>query len=88
MMPMGYAVFTSNVDGQFQKAGFDQGVMHECHGSIHHLQCLNDCKSGVWSADQFTPEVDAENCLLLNAPVVPQHVSAQAFDLNRPRGNG
>jgi NAD-dependent SIR2 family protein deacetylase len=70
MMPLGYSVFTSNVDGQFQKAGFDQGVMHECHGSIHHLQCLNDCNSGVWIADQFTPEVDDGNCLLLNSPPV------------------
>src|SRR4051812_40413276 len=35
-MPHGYSVFTSNVDGHFQKAGFDPGRIHECHGSIHH----------------------------------------------------
>jgi NAD-dependent SIR2 family protein deacetylase len=28
-------VFTSNVDGQFQKAGFAKQQIHECHGSIH-----------------------------------------------------
>jgi NAD-dependent SIR2 family protein deacetylase len=33
----GMSVFTSNVDGQFQKAGFDNGSIHGCHGSIHHL---------------------------------------------------
>ena len=67
-MPLGYRVFTSNVDGQFQIAGFDESVIHECHGSIHHLQCLGDCGSGVWSARDFEPHVDDENCLLLNAP--------------------
>ena len=36
--PGGGFVFTSNVDGQFQAAGFSS-VM-ECHGSIHFLQCL------------------------------------------------
>ncbi len=41
-------VFTSNVDGQFQVAGLT-GV-HECHGSIHHLQCTVDCGQPVWSA--------------------------------------
>ena len=35
----GYFVFTSNVDGQFQKAGFDPEKIYECHGSIHALQC-------------------------------------------------
>lgn len=39
-------VFTSNVDGQFQKAGFPK--VAEVHGSIHHLQCtLPDRKSVV-----------------------------------------
>ena len=33
--PAGHFVFTSNVDGQFQKAGFDDARIVECHGSIH-----------------------------------------------------
>lgn len=67
-MPLGARVFTSNVDGQFQKAGFPDEHIHECHGSIHHLQCINECKSGVWSVADFKPEVDEETCRLLNAP--------------------
>ncbi|MFM0629828.1 hypothetical protein PQR41_28040 [Paraburkholderia xenovorans] len=39
--PGGVFVFTSNVDGQFQKAGFPESRVHECHGSIHALQCLD-----------------------------------------------
>ena len=71
-MPLGYTVFTSNVDGQFQKAGFDQSAIHECHGSIHHLQCLKPCGNAIWPADDFEPEVDTEQCLLLSAmPTCP-----------------
>ncbi len=33
-----YFVFTSNVDGLFQKAGFDEEKIMECHGSIHFVQ--------------------------------------------------
>ena len=32
-------VFTSNVDGQFQKAGFGSAQIVECHGSLQYLQC-------------------------------------------------
>ena len=44
-------VFTSNVDGQFQRAGFAEEQVAECHGSIHFLQCMVDCGQPVWSAD-------------------------------------
>ncbi len=66
-MPQGAFVFTSNVDGQFQTAGFDPQRIVECHGSIHHLQCLAPCCGDVWSADGFAPEVDEAACRLLNA---------------------
>ena len=64
----GYSVFTSNVDGQFQRAGFDADSVHECHGSIHYLQCTRPCSETVWPADQFIPEVDEINCRLLGEP--------------------
>lgn len=64
----GARVFTSNVDGQLQRAGFDEGQVHECHGSIHQLQCLRSCCEAIWPADDFVPEVDEVNCCLLNAP--------------------
>ena len=43
-----YFIFTSNVDGQFQKAGFSEDKVYECHGSIHHLQCTNNCTDSIW----------------------------------------
>lgn len=67
-MLQGVRVFTSNVDGQFQKAGFDAEAVHECHGSIHHLQCLGPCSDAIWPADAFVPDVDDDACLLRNAP--------------------
>ena len=43
-----YFVVTSNVDGQFQKAGFAAGKIYEVHGSIHFLQCLKPCSNDIW----------------------------------------
>lgn len=55
-----YFVFTSNVDGQFQKAGFDENKIAECHGSIHHLQCHSNCSGDIWSADDLQINVDEQ----------------------------
>jgi NAD-dependent SIR2 family protein deacetylase len=56
--PRGYFVFTSNVDGQFQKAGFSPERIVECHGSIHHFQCNCPCEDEVWNADGETVVVE------------------------------
>lgn len=71
-MTNGIAVFTSNVDGHFQKAGFVPKLVHECHGSIHRLQCMQPCHSRIWSADEFSPVVDADSCRLVDElPLCP-----------------
>lgn len=57
--PLGAFVFTSNVDGQFQKAGFDETAIIERHGSIHYLQCIRQCGQEIWSADDVRVTVDA-----------------------------
>lgn len=57
-LPLGAFVFTSNVDGQFQKAGFADEEVLECHGSIHHLQCARPCTDAIWPADGVTVEVE------------------------------
>lgn len=59
-------VYTSNIDGHFQKSGWDEYKVYECHGSIHHLQCTNKCTLDIWSADDFQPEVDLTTCELTN----------------------
>jgi NAD-dependent SIR2 family protein deacetylase len=76
----GYSVFTSNVDGQFQLAGFDAMSIHECHGSIHQLQCLGPCCGSTWAADDFSPDVDERDCHLRN----PAPICARCGQLARP----
>jgi NAD-dependent SIR2 family protein deacetylase len=56
--PLGAFVFTSNVDGQFQKAGFGEAEVLERHGSIHFLQCSRDCGHDIWPADGVSVDVD------------------------------
>lgn len=56
--PGGYFVFTSNVDGHFQKAGFAPERIVECHGSIHHLQCAASCSEAIWAADGKTVTIE------------------------------
>ena len=57
---------TGNVDGEFQKVGFKDDTVFECHGSIHWLQCLENCTQDIWSSDDFKPVVDKEYCQLIN----------------------
>ncbi len=58
--PGGYFVFTSNVDGQFQKAGYKDERVEECHGSIHHLQCVEPCNDDIWDASDTEVIVNKE----------------------------
>lgn len=60
-------VVTSNVDGQFQKAGFDEERMLEVHGSIHHLQCLAPCSGAIWPNREEIP-VDHETMRASRVP--------------------
>jgi NAD-dependent SIR2 family protein deacetylase len=52
-------VVTSNVDGQFQKAGFAEEQVLEVHGSIHHLQCTEPCCGTIWANAEDVPVDEA-----------------------------
>jgi NAD-dependent SIR2 family protein deacetylase len=54
----GYFAFTSNVDGQFQKAGFDPERIVECHGAIDWNQCMKRCGAEIFKAGPETIEID------------------------------
>ena len=56
--PNGGFVFTSNVDGHFQKAGFAEDQILECHGSINFSQCSTPCENQIWPAEQQAIDVD------------------------------
>jgi NAD-dependent SIR2 family protein deacetylase len=51
-------VFTSNVDGHFQRAGFPEERVVEVHGSIHWMQCTRECGVGVFPSDPFNVDID------------------------------
>lgn len=80
VLPLGEFVFTSNVDGQFQRAGVDPDRVCEVHGSIHHLQCMNGCGGQIVAADELVVEVDEVRCELRS----PLPRCAACGDLLRP----
>ena len=47
-----YFVVTSNIDGHFQKAGFDKNKIYEIHGRLYKFQCIAGC------CQPFVPEID------------------------------
>ncbi len=55
LFALNHFVVTSNVDGQFQKAGFAEDSIQEVHGSIHHLQCLSPCSNEIWANCEEIP---------------------------------
>lgn len=64
-----YFIYTSNVDGQFQKAGFDEEKIFECHGSISHLQCLNNCTQNIWKSNIEKFDINMEDFITTDIPV-------------------
>jgi NAD-dependent SIR2 family protein deacetylase len=58
-MRLGPFVFTSNVDGQFQKADLDAARIVECHGTIETWQCAGGCGAGLFAAPPGEVAVDA-----------------------------
>lgn len=58
-MPAGHFVVTSNVDEQFQAAGFpDDGIL-ELHGSMFSHQCVVPCCDTTWRAGDLPRVIDA-----------------------------
>jgi NAD-dependent SIR2 family protein deacetylase len=61
-MPGGAFVFTSNVDGQFQRAGFEEAQIVECHGAIDQLQCTLPCSNATWPSSSSAPASTFHRC--------------------------
>ncbi len=58
--PMGGFVFTSNVDGHFQRAGFAPERIVEVHGSFEGMQCTRDCGIGIFPGAEIEVAIDLE----------------------------
>lgn len=48
--PQNGFVFTSCVDGCFQRGGFAEERIVECQGTLLHLQCVKPCCAATWPA--------------------------------------
>jgi NAD-dependent SIR2 family protein deacetylase len=64
-----YFIVTSNIDGLFQKAGFDDSRIYEMHGNIFKLQCtsvngffLDRSCDNLYLNDRYTGEVPVCEC--------------------------
>ncbi len=57
-MKHGAFVYTSNVDGHFQKAGFAAERIFEVHGSIDWMQCIRRCGAILFPAEDVEIEID------------------------------
>lgn len=58
LRPQGGFVFTSNVDGHFQRAGFAEEQILECHGSVEFDQCVRACDRAIRRADAAPIDID------------------------------
>jgi len=57
-LPRGGFVFTSNVDGHFQRAGFAPERIVEVHGSFEGMQCTRDCGIGIYGGAETEVEIE------------------------------
>lgn len=76
-MRLGGFVVTSNVDGQFQRAGFDPGRIVEVHGTIDALQCTRKCGVGIFEAG--AGEVPVDETTMRAVPPLPECPSCGAL---------
>jgi NAD-dependent SIR2 family protein deacetylase len=60
--PGGWFAFTSNVDGHFQRAGFDEGRIVEVHGALDWCQCTGGCGVGIYPAGPEEVAIDEATC--------------------------
>lgn len=61
-----YFIVTSNIDGHFQKAGFDKDKIYECHGSLRHMQCMDILEREIFPINLVS--IDYQN-FLANDPL-------------------
>lgn len=65
-----YFILTSNVDEAFQKAGFEEAKIYECHGNINYFQCLKGCSDLIWR-NEVIDEIDMNDFRVENPPICP-----------------
>jgi NAD-dependent SIR2 family protein deacetylase len=79
-MRLGTFIFTSNVDGHFQKAGFPIERVMEVHGSVDWQQCTRRCAASIYPAE--ADEIDLDETTMRAREPLPR--CPQCGKLARP----
>ena len=71
-MSHGHFVYTSNVDGHFQKAGFNEDRIVEVHGTLRWMQCMQrSCGYLAAVSDDQPPPVTVDETIMRAVPPLP-----------------
>eukprot|EP01116_Phalansterium_solitarium_P020363 TRINITY_DN5991_c0_g1_i1.p1 TRINITY_DN5991_c0_g1~~TRINITY_DN5991_c0_g1_i1.p1 ORF type:complete len:242 (+),score=55.39 TRINITY_DN5991_c0_g1_i1:321-1046(+) len=65
-------VFTSNVDGHFQKAGFAEDRIVECHGSLQFIQCIDPSRCSRGANDAVHSSSGLLSCFPIDPSRAPE----------------
>jgi NAD-dependent SIR2 family protein deacetylase len=65
--------FTSNIDGHWIISGWNESSVLECHGSVHYMQCVDQCRQQIWDTNNALKlNVDPKtDCAIDNLPQCP-----------------
>ena len=67
-----YFIITTNVDGQFLKAGFDQNKVFEVQGSLSKIQCSVGCHNKLYDdLDMIKEMIKKDNNCQIPTELVP-----------------
>jgi NAD-dependent SIR2 family protein deacetylase len=79
-----YFVITTNVDGQFEKAGFDHKSFFEVQGNYAYLQCSVGCHNKLYSNEILVSEMLAniDNCRIPTSMVPKCPICGHEMDIN------
>lgn len=68
-----YFILTTNVDHQFQKAGFDSDRIFATQGDYGEIQCEKDCHQKIYDAEKLFRQMDqARKDCLIPSHMVPK----------------
>lgn len=88
-----YFIHTSNVDGHFDRAGFDKARIYTPQGDFAYYQCRKPCqRKKVYPArdliDRVLPHIDAKTSTILDSKLVPTCPDCGYSTFSNVRGGG
>ena len=81
-MSHGHFVYTSNVDGHFQRAGFAEERVLEVHGTLNWMQCVQRSCGYLGPVAEDTPPVTVDETTM--RAVLPLPACPKCGELARP----